>query len=650
MFKRLIVGMPFTSDRDSSLTLSKRYAIPLLAVNPISSLAYAPEQIFLVLAIAGSAAYAFTVWIGLAVALVMLSVIASYRYTVRAYPGGGGDYRVVSANFGPGAGYLASAAQVLDYVLTVAVSTAAAVTNFAVIWPALRDYREVACVVIIVALMAFNLRGWRVSGKLAAPITILFLIAIVAIIVVGLTRIAMGDQLQPASAGYTARGEATEWSSAALLLLSARAFASGSVAVSGIETFTTRVSFFRPPRGRNAAIALATVGIATVALFIGLVVLAFLVGAQQSSDPHSQLAGLPESYVQPSLIGQLSESVFSHREWLVNLSMFAVGGVLILAANTAFVGFPRLASVLASDSLLPRQLHKRGDRMVFSNGIILLAVTAAALTTIFGGSAYRLIALYVVGVFLSIVLTNAAMVRHWNRLLTVERDPHRRRRSKRARAVAMLACTVCALVLSIVTLAEFQRGSWIALVIIAANVALMWFISRHYGEVAEELALPTGKGRKPARNHAVVLISNLNRPALRMLTYAQTTRPDTLTALTVNVDAVATRHLVAEWERRRIKVPMTVIDSPYREITGPIVDYVKKIRREAPRDVVTVYLPEYVVGHWYERILHNQSAKRIRSRLRYEPGVMVTTVPWQLASSENRDLDRLDSQIRGRRR
>ncbi|MFC4336631.1 APC family permease [Salininema proteolyticum] len=649
MFKRLIIGLPLRSDRDSSLSLSKRYAIPLLAVNPISSLAYAPEQIFLVLAVAGSAAYTFTIWIGLAVAVVMLSVIASYRYTVQAYPGGGGDYRVVRANFGPGAGYLAAAAQVLDYVLTVAVSTAAAVSNFAFIWPSIRDHRVLMCVLIIAALTAFNLRGWRVSGKLAAPLTLLFMVAIVGIIAVGFTRLAMGEQLEPPSAAYVSVGEAAHWSGAAIFVLAARAFATGSIAVSGVETYTNRVAFFRPPKGRNAAIALSIVGATTILLFVGLVYLAYLVGAQQSSDPHAQLTGIPEDFVQTTLIGQLASAVFFPYGWIADVSMFAIGGVLVLAANTAFVGFPRLASILASDSLLPRQLHKRGDRLVYSNGILVLAVTAAALTAIFSASSYRLMALYVVGVFLSIMLTNAAMNRHWSRILTVERDPRRRSRAKRARAIALVTTVMAGLILFVVTVGEFRRMSWIALVVIAANVALMWFISRHYGEVADELAVPVGKSRNPARNHAVVLVSHLNRPALRMIAYAQATRPDTLTALTVNVDNADTRNVVSDWEARRMKVPLTVLDSPYREITGPIIDYVKKLRRESPRDVVTVYLPEYVVGRWYERILHNQSAKKIRTRLRYEPGVMVTTVPWQLASSENRDLDRLDKDIRRRR-
>nr|WP_277605994.1 APC family permease [Glycomyces sp. L485] len=646
VFKRLLVGEPFTSERQHSLELSKRYAIPLLAVNPISSIAYAPEQVFLIMAAAGTAAYAFSVWTGLAVAVVMLTVIASYRYTVQAYPGGGGDYRVVTANFGPRAGTLTAAALVLDYILTVAVSVAAAVSSLAVLWPGMREWREWACVIAIVLLTAFNLRGWRVPGRVAAVIALAFVVGMAALVLVGLVRIAAGDELHPLSADFTAVGEASEQTAAALLVLCARAFAAGSVAVTGIETFTTRVRFFRPPKGRNAAIAITAVGGVTVALFVGIVFLAYLVGAQSSSDPQRQLAGVPEDYVQIPLIGQLAGAVFDSRALVLWPVMLATGSVLLLAANTAFVGFPQLGSVFAQDSLMPRQLHKRGDRLVYSNGIIILAVAASILVVVFGGATFRLIGLYIVGVFLSMVLAHAAMVRHWRRVLDVERDASRRVRARRARRTAFAAALLCAIVLGIVAVTDYRRGGWIAVIIIGLCYSLMWFVSRHYKFVAEETELPQAKPRLPSRNHAIVLVSSVNRPLMRMLAYAKATRPDTITALTVNVDAAASRALLAEWERRTIGVSLTVVDSPFREITGPIVDYVKATRRDAPRDVVTVYLPEYVVGHWWQRkgdtrnyfpwsgwLLHNQTTKAIQRQLKYVPGVMIVTVPWILGEN-----------------
>ncbi|MEU6247273.1 amino acid permease [Glycomyces sp. NPDC047010] len=640
VLKRLLVGEPFASGRGSSLVLSKRYAIPLLAVNPISSIAYAPEQVFLVLGVAGTAAFALSPWTGLAIGAVMVAVIASYRYTVQAYPGGGGDYRVVTANFGPGAGRLAAAALVLDYILTVAVSTAAAVAAVDALVPGLRPWREWLAAAVIALLAAFNLRGLRVSGRVAAAVTVAFVAGVAAIVLTGLVRLATGEDLTAATAGQDAREGAQEWTSAALFLLCARAFAAGSVAVTGIETFTTRVRFFRPPRGRNAAAAITTVGAATVALFIGTVVLAFLTGAQTSANPRSD----PD--LRYPLLAQLADTVFGSSPAAVWPVMLATAAVLLLAANTAFVGFPQLASVFAEDSLLPRQLHKRGDRLVYSNGILILAVAAALLVVLYGGGAYELIGLYVVGVFLSMVLSHAAMSRHWRRVLDVERDPGRRARAHRARATAVAAVLACAAVLVIVAFTMFRRGGWIAVLIIGGCYLLMRAISTHYAAVRGEIELPKGKPPLPSRSHAIVLASSVNLPLMRMLSYAKAPRPDTITALTVNVDAAASRRLVAEWDRRRIGVPLTVLDSPYREITGPIVDYVKARRRDAPRDVVTVYLPEYVVGlgpqrgrlsrgyfNWSTSLLHNQTTKALHRQLKYEPGVMVCTVPWILGDS-----------------
>ncbi|MEU5153237.1 amino acid permease [Glycomyces sp. NPDC021274] len=639
VFKRLLVGEPFASgQRPPSLALSKRYAIPLLAVNPISSLAYAPEQVFLVLGVAGTAAYAYSVWTGLAVAAVMVTVIASYRYTVQAYPGGGGDYRVVAANFGPGAGRLAAAALVLDYILTVAVSVSAAVAALDVLMPGLRPWREWAAAGAIVLLAAFNLRGLRVSGRFAAAVTVAFVAGVAALLIAGFLRIGAGEDLAAASASTTI-AEDREWTSAALFILCARAFAAGSVAVTGIETFTTRVRFFRPPRGRNAAAAITAVGGATLALFTGVVILAYLLGAQTSAEPGT-------GYLQYPLLAQLADTVFNASPAAVTPIMLATAGVLLLAANTAFVGFPQLASVFAEDSLLPRQLHKRGDRLVYSNGILILAVAAALLVVLFGGRTFELMGLYIVGVFLSMVLANAAMVRHWRRVLGIERDAGRRSRARRALATALLAALACGVVLVIVALTDYRRGGWIAVLIIGGCYVLMRFIAQHYAAVRDEIELPPGKPRLPARNHAIVLVSSVNLPLMRMLSYAKATRPDTITGLSVNVDAAASRQLLAEWERRGIKIPLTVVDSPYREITGPIVDYVKALRRDAPRDVVTVYLPEYVVGqgpqpgrlsrgyfNWSTTLLHNQTTKAIRRQLKYEPGVMVCIVPWILGES-----------------
>jgi hypothetical protein len=319
--------------------------------------------------------------------------------------------------------------------------------------------------------------------------------------------------------------------------------------------------------------------------------------------------------------------------------------ILFLAANTAFNGFPVLGSILAQDRYLPRQLHTRGDRLAFSNGIIFLAVVAMVLTVAFQAEVTRLIQLYIVGVFVSFTLSQAGMIRHWNRLLRTQRDPGARRRMIRSRSINTFGMALTGAVLIVVLITKFLLGAWIAIVAMLVIYAGMLAIRKHYVRVAQELEPSDERPVLPSRNHAVVLVSKVHKPTLRAVAYARATRPDTLTAVTVNVDDKDTRTIQAEWERRQVPVPLTVVDSPYREITRPIIEFVKSVRRGSPRDVVTVFIPEYVVGRWWENLLHNQSALRIKTRLLFEPGVMVTSVPWQLRSSQERDLDRLDRDL-----
>ena len=308
--------------------------------------------------------------------------------------------------------------------------------------------------------------------------------------------------------------------------------------------------------------------------------------------------------------------------------------ILVLAANTAFNGFPVLGSVLAQDRYLPRQLHTRGDRLAFSNGILFLAGGAILFVVLFGGEVTKLIQLYIVGVFVSFVLSQTGMIRHWTRHLRTETDPQIRVRMLRSRVINAIGLVMTATVLVIVLITKFVAGAWIAIVTMAALFCIMRLIRKHYDAVARELEEHDYEGVLPSRTHSIVLVSKLHMPTLRAVNYARATRPDTLEAVTVNVDEADTRKLVREWERSDITVPLKVIESPYREVTKPILDYVKRIRKDAPRDVVTVFIPEYVVGHWWEQVLHNQSALRLKGRLLFEPGVMVTSVPWQLNSSE----------------
>jgi hypothetical protein len=341
--------------------------------------------------------------------------------------------------------------------------------------------------------------------------------------------------------------------------------------------------------------------------------------------------------MQKTLVTQLAETVFGgfHIGFLLIATVTAL--ILVLAANTAFNGFPVLGSVLAQHSYLPRQLHTRGDRLAFSNGILFLSAAALAFVIAFRGEVTALIQLYIVGVFISFTLSQIGMVRHWTRLLRTETDPRMRRKMMRSRVVNTVGLLSTGAVLFIVLITKFLAGAWIAIVAMSALFIMMKLIHLHYRTVSRELEEQAATQHDvvlPSRNHALVLVSKLHLPTLRALAYARATRPDSLEALTVSVDDAETRELVHKWADSDISVPLKVIASPYREITRPILDYVKRVSKESPRTVVTVFIPEYVVGHWWEQVLHNQSALRLKGRLLFMPNVMVTSVPWQLNSSE----------------
>jgi amino acid transporter len=641
LLKRLLLGRPFRSDQAQPSSLPKRIALPVFASDPLSSVAYAPAQILMALSAAGGAAFVYAPWVAVGVVVVLLAVIASYRQTVRAYPSGGGDYEVAAGNLGRRAGLLVASALLVDYMLTVAVSVSAAVDNLGAMVGVVTSHRTAFAVAVVALLVAINLRGVRPRGLAFALPTYAFLAGMVALVGWGLWRIAgRGEQLRAESAELTVSSGVEiggGLTGLALVLLLARAFSSGSVALTGVQTLANQVPAFRPPKSRNAATALLTVGLISSALLLAIVALARLTQVQYVERPRTQIEGATPDYVQPPVTAQLAETIFAGVPVAGYLVLAATVLVLVLAANTTFDGFPGLGAVLASDRYLPRQLHTRGDRLAFSNGVLLLGAGATVLVVVFRANVVTLIHLYIVGVFVALTLSQAGMVRHWNRALRTERDPAQRRRINRSRATNAFGAVLTGVVLAVVLVAKFNRGAWISIAVMALLYLLMRGIRRHYDTVATELAPLEQRPALPARNHAIVLVSQLHQPTMRALAYAKATRPDTLTAVTVNVDSADTRMLLAEWEGRGLGVPLTVVDSPYREITRPIIDYVTSVRRSSPRDVVTVFVPEYVVGRWWENLLHNQSALRLKTRLRFEPGVMVTSVPWQLASSTGKD-------------
>jgi amino acid transporter len=657
--KRLLVGRPVHSERLAETLLPKRIALPVFASDALSSVAYAPDEIFLTLAVAGIAAYAASPWIGLAVVFVMLIVVASYRQNVHAYPSGGGDYEVATVNLGVRAGLTVASALLVDYVLTVAVSVSSGAQYAAAAIPALRGHEAVFAVVVVLVLMTMNLRGVRESGTLFAIPTYLFMAAILGTAAIGVIRALFGDLPQVESAGLevhaTTPFDSQGLSGLAWAFLLLRAFSSGCAALTGVEAISNGVPAFKVPKSRNAATTLALLGGIAVTMLMSIILLANRMGLRYAEDPARQLYrnGRPvgDSYVQDPVIGQLAKALFDGFPLGFYLVAATTGLILVLAANTAFNGFPVLGSILARDDLLPRQLHTRGDRLAYSNGIIFLAAAASGLILAFDAEVTKLIQLYIVGVFISFTTSQTGMVKHWTRLLRTETDGRVRRRMQRSRVINAIGLTITGAVLVVVLATKFIRGAYLALLAMALLFALMLAIRRHYLRVRRELAVGSEKEARalPSRVHAIVLVSKLHKPTLRALAYARASRPSVIEALTVRVDAEETERLQQEWEARNLPVPLRVLDSPYREVTRPVVDYVRDVRRESPRDLVVVFVPEYVVGHWWEQLLHNQSALRLKTRLHYTPGVMVASVPWQLASSEGLE-DREDHLVSGPRR
>ncbi|MGZ4650658.1 MAG: APC family permease, partial [Kineosporiaceae bacterium] len=641
--KRLLVGRPVHTERLSETLLPKRIALPVFASDALSSVAYAPDEVFLTLAVAGAAAYAASPWIGLAVAFVMLIVVASYRQNVHAYPSGGGDYEVATENLGVRAGLTVASALLVDYVLTVAVSVSSGAQYAAAAIPLLRGHEALFAAAVVLVLMTLNLRGVRESGTLFAIPTYLFMSAILGMSLIGFVRFALGDlpfaesavlDIKP-SPDFSGGLAGLAW---AFLLL--RAFSSGCAALTGVEAISNGVPAFKVPKSRNAATTLALLGGIAVTMLMSIILLANAMHVRFAEDPATQLLrnGRPvgPDYVQDPVIGQIAKALFGGFPIGFYLVAATTGLILVLAANTAFNGFPVLGSILARDDLLPRQLHTRGDRLAYSNGIIFLALAAATLIVAFNAEVTRLIQLYIVGVFISFTTSQTGMVRHWTRLLRTEQDPRRRRQMQRSRVINTIGLTITGAVLVVVLATKFIHGAYLALLAMALLFALMLAIRKHYLAVRRELAVGSEKQARalPSRIHAIVLVSKLHKPTLRALAYARASRPSFIEAVTVRVDADETARLTQEWDARGIPVPLRALDSPYREVTRPVVDYVRRIRRDSPRDLVVVFVPEYVVGHWWEQILHNQSALRLKTRLHYTPGVMVTSVPWQLASSQ----------------
>ena len=635
--KRVLIGRPIRSKAAARQLLPKRLALPIYASDALSSVAYAPDEILLTLALAGSLALIKSVWVGVVVACVLAVVVLSYRQTVHAYPSGGGDYEVVTTNLGPNWGLLVASALLVDYVLTVAVSISSGANYLTTIFPGLRGSEVPIAVGLIIFLTLVNLRGTREAGTAFAIPTYAYMIAIAVMIIVGFARLFMGNLPMADSAAYDIHAASSHLDGLTGLggvFLLMRAFSSGCAALTGVEAISNGVPNFKRPKSRNAGITLLMLGGIAASMMISILVLARYTGLQMVDDTsmvYLHGSAQPDVHFAP-VISQLASTIFGDGSLLFIFVTAVTGFILILAANTAFNGFPTLASVLSRDSFLPRQLYKRGDRLSYSNGIMALAVGASALVILFDASVTRLIQLYVVGVFVSFTLSQLGMIRHWNKRLRLPQNGSERGKVLRSRSVNIIGFMMTGFVLAVVLVTKFTHGAWITVLLIALVFTIQRLIRRHYDTIRGQLRVEDWHSRRalPSRVRALVLVSNLSKPSMRAIATARAQAPINLEIVSVVSDLEEEKHIRREWKESGLPVPLTLVASPFRDITQIVISYVRSRRQRSPEEMLVVYIPQFLVQHWWENVLHNQMALRLSRSLLRIPGVVLTIVPWKL--------------------
>ena len=629
--KRWFIGEPLASEKLEGQLLPKHLALPLFASDPLSSVAYAPQELLMILMLGGLAFLSFTPGVAAAVIILLVVVVASYRQLIKAYPSGGGDYEVAHKNLGEKAGLVVASALLVDYIMTVAVSVASGVYNIISAIPALNPFRIEIAVFFVILIAGVNLRGVRESSKAFAVPTYLFIGSVFVMIVVALVRTALGDAPVAESAQFGVQAE--QLSQAAFVLLLLRAFSSGCSALTGVEAISNGVPAFRLPKVRNAQMTLVYMGGIAIVLFAGLTTVALISGVHYAEDP-CHLIGWEACATEPqrSLIAQVAAAVFGNFSFAFYLIQAATAAVLLLAANTAFNGFPLLGSVLAKDKHAPKSLSTRGDRLIYSNGVLVLALAAVVILIVYGADVTQLIQLYIIGVFVSFTLGQTGMVRHWWKML---RDGCTNRGAVwRGLAINAVGAAMTAIVLIVVTITKFTHGAWLVFVIMPILFVLMLGVNRYYRDVDKEIEADPTTTFGSQGDHAVVLVGRMQKPVLKALDYAIAARHQSIEAVHVSIDDEETALLKKQWKAQNITIPLRVVDSPYREISIPLIKYIKSRREEFGAEVVTVYTPQFIVGHWWEHALNNHKARRIRRKLMMVHGVVLALVPWLLDSSE----------------
>jgi amino acid transporter len=601
--KRVIVGEPIPSHLAHHERLSRFTGLAVLSSDPLSSVAYATEEILRVLILVGVGALSIATPIALVIAAILAVVVFSYRQTIHAYPSGGGAYIVAKDNLGETPALVAAAALLIDYVLTVAVSIAAGVAAITSAFPQWHVSRVELTLGFVVVLTLGNLRGIRESGRIFSIPTYFFVVSLLALIGVGAWRTLTGsihpvqaaDPIQPTGETLT-------------LFLLLTAFSNGCTAMTGVEAVSNGVPAFKPPESKNAAATMLMMAVLSITMFVGITLLAHTYHVNPSE--------------QETVVSQIARGVFGERGVPYYLVQAATMLILVLAANTAYADFPRLASILARDRHVPRQLMNQGDRLAFSNGIIGLSIFAGTLLVVYGGDTHSLIPLYMIGVFVSFTLSQAGMVIHWRRV----RGPG----WKTSAVINGFGAVVTGIVLIVVAITKSREGAWIVLLLIPVHVLFFRATKHHYDVVASELSLKRWANRTPRRHNTVLVpISGVHAAVLQAIEYAKTLSPE-VRAVYVNVDASTTDRLHQEWQQWGQGVPLVVLDSPYRSLMEPFLEYVEQVDAEHPDDFLTVVLPEFVPAKWWHHLFHNQRALLIKGALLFKPNVVVTSVPFHL--------------------
>jgi amino acid transporter len=601
--KRLLLGRPIPSHLAHHERLSRVTGLAVLSSDALSSVAYATDFIVATLIVAGTSALVYAIPISVVITSLLAIVAFSYRQTIHAYPTGGGAYRVAKENIGVNAGLVAAASLLVDYTLTVSVSISAGVLATTSAFPSLAPYRVELCLAFLAALTVGNLRGIRESGRIFSVPTYFFVAGIFTLILAGLYRYATGAVI-PVQGHIPP--EAASKPLTTLLLLTA--FANGCTAMTGVEAVSDGVPAFRPPEARNAAATLVSMAVLAILMFLGITFLAHAYGVVPTHDE--------------SGVSQLGRAVFGGGTLPYYLVQAATTLILVLAANTAYADFPRLASIVSRDRFLPRQFMNQGDRLAFSNGILVLSSFAAVLIVAFRGVTEALLPLYMIGVFVSFTLSQTGMVIHWSKT--------RETGWRTSALINGFGATVTGIVLFIVAVTKTLEGAWIVLLLIPVIITIFKATRRHYDHVASQLTLRGYEPQSRRHNTVLVPIGGIQRAVVEALRYAETLSDD-VRAVFVDVDAAATEEVRRGWETWGGRVQLVVLESPYRAVMEPLLEYIEQVESERADDYVTVILPEFVPARWWQHLLHNQRALLIKGALLFRPNTVVTSVPFHLA-------------------